>query len=155
MGTCCVESHARRNAEQRAKTTPGFSCSFTSISFAAGITAQPMALALCTSHPLHHANTSLQPSLKREILTPKLSPQDTQGTISRLLPFPLHSGLAHRPQPQHPVHVQQHCNGAGLCSPGALLHRAHHCAAQPRPMLSLVLIYPRREEAGNDPLMFP
>lgn len=96
-----------------------------------------MALVLPTRHLPHHANTSLQPSLKRgEILIPKISPQDAQGTISRLLPFPLHSGLGHRPQPKDPVHVPQHCNGAGLCGPGALLPC---CTAQanafPRPHL--------------------
>lgn len=113
---------------------------------ASRLTSQTAALAHPTSHPLHHANTWLQPSLKREMLIAKVSPQDThntQGITSRLLPFFLHSGLAHGPWPKDPVHIPQQRK---------LLQGAHHHAAQPRPMLSLVLIYLLREEAENESL---
>lgn len=56
-------------------------------------------------------------------MIPKIPPQDAQGTISRLLLYPLHTGLAHGPQPKDSVHILQHCSGTGLCSPGALLKK--------------------------------
>lgn len=78
VGTCCKGSHARCNAEQRAKTTQVLSRSSASISSTPSI----VALALPTSHPLPMQTHGFSPALKGEI-----SSQDTQATVYRLLPF--------------------------------------------------------------------